>query len=205
MTSERQQVANGQNSTRSTGAKTAEGKAAVSSNALKHGLQSRAVRLFWESEDEFNAFADAMKQQWQPMGMLEELLVDNLITTQWRLHRLAQMELGILYRSLSAVAKQEALRPEQHAVPLSVAPQVTTEDLVAQPEMQLGDALRHDLSSGAVLTNIDRYRRSLDRAFEKNLDRLTRVQQERWAAAAQDDAGAASVHGSVPRATAALE
>jgi hypothetical protein len=53
MTSSRQVQANRRNALKTTGPKTAEGKAAVCLNAMKHGLLSREVLLPGEDEVAF--------------------------------------------------------------------------------------------------------------------------------------------------------
>jgi hypothetical protein len=51
MTSEKKAEANRRNALKSTGPKTPEGKAAVSLNALKHGLLSQEILLPREDEE----------------------------------------------------------------------------------------------------------------------------------------------------------
>ena len=56
MVSDRQMEANKQNAQRSTGPCTADGKARVALNALKHGLTGKQIVLPDEDPEDFDAF-----------------------------------------------------------------------------------------------------------------------------------------------------
>ncbi len=86
-TSLRQIEANRRNATRSTGPKTARGKAVVARNALQHGLLSRAAVIRGESETELVDLGKRLRHQLAPVGELELLLVDRIVSTAWRLRR----------------------------------------------------------------------------------------------------------------------
>lgn len=84
--------ANRQNARKSTGPKTAEGKAAVARNATKHGLLSKQVYRDEHEEAELRALAVRLYAQFQPVGAMEELLVDRIVSNAWRLRRLLEVE-----------------------------------------------------------------------------------------------------------------
>lgn len=90
--------ANRRNGSLSTGPKTPNGKAVSRMNALKHGLRSADVvvrgRCIRESHREFAAFSKQFWEDLQPEGMLEEILVEQIITTVWRLRRVRKAESG---------------------------------------------------------------------------------------------------------------
>src|SRR4028119_2437075 len=100
MTSEKQIQANRRNAQRSTGPKTPEGKAAVRLNANKHGLRSQEVLLPGEDEDALKELDENLRAELQPVGELENLLVDGIVTAYWRLRRLRRVEAGIFAREL---------------------------------------------------------------------------------------------------------
>ncbi len=95
MTSDRKAEANRQNALMSTGPKTAEGKAAVRLNAVKHGLLSEQVLLPDEDEDALSELSERLRAELQPEGELENLLVDRITAATWRLRRLGRVEAGI--------------------------------------------------------------------------------------------------------------
>ena len=95
MTSEKKAEANRRNALKSTGPKTPEGKAAVRLNALKHGLLSQEILLPGEDEKALRELGERMRDELQPIGELESLLVDRIIASYWRLRRLGRVEAGI--------------------------------------------------------------------------------------------------------------
>src|SRR5829696_2675075 len=95
MTSERKVEANRKNALKSTGPKTPEGKDVVSSNAMKHGLLSKEVLLPGEDEEALRELDERLRDELQPAGALEDLLVDRITSALWRLRRLGRVEAGI--------------------------------------------------------------------------------------------------------------
>jgi hypothetical protein len=83
--------ANRRNALRSTGPRTPEGKAAVSMNALKHGLRARTVVLPSENAEEFHQLCDDLEAEWQPQSRTEQFYVEQMTVSQWKLNR---MEVG---------------------------------------------------------------------------------------------------------------
>ena len=96
--SDKQLAANRTNAQKSTGPQTDEGKAVSKMNATKHGILSREVivrgLISKESEREFLAFHRRFREHLAPVGPLEEMLVDQIVTTQWRLRRVLRAEAG---------------------------------------------------------------------------------------------------------------
>jgi hypothetical protein len=89
-------AANRANAQKSTGPKTPKGRAASRMNALKHGLLSQEVLICsphrYESEEELFALYDRFRDELQPMGPLELMLCDQIVTTHWRLRRVLAAE-----------------------------------------------------------------------------------------------------------------
>jgi hypothetical protein len=71
--------ANRRNALQSTGPKTAEGKAAVALNAMKHGLPSRELLLPGENGAAFAELAENLRAQVAPVGALKGLFVGRII------------------------------------------------------------------------------------------------------------------------------
>ena len=93
--SDKQVRANQQNALKSTGPKTPEGKTAVRHNALEHGLLSQEVLLPEEDEAPLKESGESLRAELQPVGELENLLVERIIATIWRLRRLERVVAGI--------------------------------------------------------------------------------------------------------------
>src|ERR1041384_7667792 len=90
--------ANRRNARQSTGPKTPAGRAASKMNALKHGILSRQVLVnghnLKENDREFITLHKRFWMELNPLGPLEEMLVDQIVTTHWRLRRALQAESG---------------------------------------------------------------------------------------------------------------
>jgi hypothetical protein len=97
-TSPKQLDANRRNAQKSTGPKTPEGLAVSKLNALKHGILSRQVLVrglnINESSRDLNALHERFCQNLNPVGPVEEMLVDQIVTTHWRLRRALTAESG---------------------------------------------------------------------------------------------------------------
>ena len=92
MTTQRQAEANRRNAMKSTGPRTPAGKAVVALNGMKHGLLSRESLVEGENEADLVDFGKRLRSQLAPVGELELLLVDRIVSTAWRLRRLVAVE-----------------------------------------------------------------------------------------------------------------
>ena len=99
MTSEKKARANRQNALKSTGPKTPEGKAAVRMNALRHGLRSEEILLPGEDEQALRELDEYLRAELQPVGELENLLIDRIVAAYWRLRRLGRVEAGVFMQA----------------------------------------------------------------------------------------------------------
>jgi hypothetical protein len=96
MSSRRQIEANRRNAKKSTGPRSAEGKAIVAKNAVRHGLLSRDVLVRGEDAAEFDGFAERLRAQLGPVGEIEKFLADRIVVNRWRLRRLGRIEAAVL-------------------------------------------------------------------------------------------------------------
>jgi hypothetical protein len=96
--SAKQIAANRRNAAKSTGPKTKDGKSFSRLNALKHGLRSPEVvvtgKYIKECPREFAALHRSLWEDLKPVGKLEETLVEQIITTVWRMRRVHKAESG---------------------------------------------------------------------------------------------------------------
>src|SRR5215208_5294387 len=118
MTSDKKKEANRRNALKSTGPKTPEGKAAVRLNALRHGILAKETLLPEEDGEALSELGQTLRAELQPVGELENLLVDRIVASYWRLRRLGQVEAGIFawerYEELAERAEREAQGYESH-------------------------------------------------------------------------------------------
>jgi|SRR5579862_8025972 len=96
--------ANRANARRSTGPRTAVGKANSKMNAVKYGILAREVVLRGEAGSEREQeFQSLYRQFWvhlAPVGPMETMLVERMVTTYWRLHRVLIGERGEIAHSV---------------------------------------------------------------------------------------------------------
>jgi hypothetical protein len=74
------------------GPRTVQGKERTKLNALRHGLFSKLSLLKGELRADFNALHNGLREDRQPVGALEEILVEKLASDFWRLRRLSIAE-----------------------------------------------------------------------------------------------------------------
>jgi len=107
-------AANRRNARRSTGPRTAEGKLNSRMNAVRHGILSsevvvRGLRI-QERADEFKALRDRCWECLAPVGPVEEMLVDKIVTAQWRMRRALTAETGEIVLSVDGGRERRANR-----------------------------------------------------------------------------------------------
>ena len=98
--SPRKIAANRRNARRSTGPRTSQGKRTVSCNARKHGLLVIALVVTTgngkENQDQFDALLAGLRDCYQPVGLEEDFLVQNIAKSYWRSNRANRFERGEL-------------------------------------------------------------------------------------------------------------
>ena len=192
---------NRRNAQRSTGPKTAEGKARVAQNAVVHGLLSRETLLPDEDPQMLERLAEAMRAALNPEGPQEQLLVEMMVRALWRLRRLGRVETGIFawkqYSILVERASHEAKSYERTAVPALTDHYdhtAITDPQKHQQALAAAEQLR-DLRNGAPATigltfirgssgvdafsKLSRYETAIERSYYRALHELQRLQHAR--------------------------
>lgn len=139
------------------GPKTQEGKEVSKMNALKHGLLSKEVLLKDEDPKMLEELSEGISEFFQPVGRMEEILVDRIIANTWRLRRTLQVENGTIqyfssyedmFPSLGGSGDEEAKK------------------------------LKEMLDNNAI-ERVIRYENSIERSLFKALHELERLQAKR--------------------------
>ncbi len=99
MASHKQITANRNNSLKSTGPKTPEGKYWSSHNNIKHGLTSKDL-IVGEDQKSFESYRDEMLKNLNPKGILEEQVVFKIIDVGFRLRRVFGIESGMFNQEI---------------------------------------------------------------------------------------------------------
>jgi hypothetical protein len=96
MMTEAKLAANRANAQKSTGPKTAEGRANSSRNSFKHGLYSKRLVTSREQAAALDALKADLRAEHQPANQTEEILVNELAEQFWRLRRARALEARLL-------------------------------------------------------------------------------------------------------------
>src|ERR1039457_6229806 len=105
MSSLRQIEANRLNSQKSTGPRSAEGKAASSMNALKSGIDAQSNIIRGENAADLQALADFYYQECRPSTAQERFCVDILIRNDWQLRRLERVDAQLWAYQMEGVGR----------------------------------------------------------------------------------------------------
>ena len=87
---------NRRNALKSTGPRTVDGKARVSDNARSHGFLSRHLLVEGESPAEFAALLAELVADYQPAGVVETGLVEQVAIVLWRKARFVRAETALV-------------------------------------------------------------------------------------------------------------
>jgi hypothetical protein len=201
LTSDKKIEANRQNALKSTGPRTQEGKDAVRLNALKHGLLSQEVLLPGENGESLQELEERLRAELQPIGELENLLVEQVIAAYWRLRRLRRVEAGIFAWERSEELAERAERKargyeleqslvemmrlsnveitdrEEHEKALSRAREIRSEQ--EAEDVTLGRTFARDADKANAFSKLSRYESAIEQRLYKALHELERRQVAR--------------------------
>ena len=88
-------AANRENALKSTGPKTERGKTKSRLNALKYGIYATTPLLPGEDEDAYREIVKSNLKHFAPLGPVENLLVSQITSEQWRLERIQRAEIAL--------------------------------------------------------------------------------------------------------------
>ncbi len=195
MATDRQIEANRENSKSSTGPRTAEGKAVVAGNAVKHGLTAATrVVIRDESPDEFARMHAALHAETVTGSELERGLIDEVAAATWRLRRAARIERDMMDEDIRRAlwkkrhrARVYDERREEHRLRLVAAGEMDPdEQFDPQPfdplkkEALLGDQIRVRMLEDDGYAKLGRYEVQLRRGLYQAVREL-RMLRAQWA------------------------
>ena len=99
MATVKQNAANRMNSQKSSGPRTAAGKAVSRFNALKHGIYAVHQIMFDEKAEDLAELAAEYHEHHSPADANQRFLVDTLVHNEWRLRRARRVEADLWYRA----------------------------------------------------------------------------------------------------------
>jgi hypothetical protein len=174
MSTTAQILANRNNSRKSTGPKTDEGKTAVSQNAVKHGLFAESV-IQGENEADYEAFHDQFLAELAPVGMVESMLAERFISLSWRLKRAERMQNEAIEDMIERNVTNKSARHhrENYCRNQGIRPGDPRFDL---DDLPLGRIAISDWSYSRVLDRMLMYERRIESSMIKIMKELKRFQ-----------------------------
>jgi hypothetical protein len=174
MSTDAQINANRENAQKSTGPVTAEGKAAVAQNAVKHGLFAVQDVLTSENQAEFDFMREQMLAELAPVGVMETLLAQRAVSLAWRLKRAQTMQNQAIEAMIDSHVK--IVRTRWGTTPY--------DPRSASNGLPLGAIAARDWSGSRVIERMLEYERRIENSLYKTVAKLRAVQMLRELAAA---------------------
>ncbi len=176
MATEAQINANRQNAEKSTGPRTPEGKAAVSQNAVKHGLFVTPMVITGEDQARFDLQREAQLGEMRPVGAMESMLAERIVNLSWRLNRAERMQNQTIDDMIEAL-KPTAL--ELYAWRTSPKFLRGPEPTAPEPSLALGRVAENDYANYKVLDRLMMYERRIESSLYKTMKKLKQLQTMR--------------------------
>jgi hypothetical protein len=169
MTSEAQILANRRNAQKSTGPRTPLGKAAVSQNAVKHGLLARHDVISSESQADFDLYRQRLLDELDPASPMESMLAERVISLSWRLKRIVRIQNQVI----------DALNADNTSSPLAKLTQSlllkSSLSAAGGTNLALGRMAIKDFANARVLDRLLMYERRTENSLYKTLLELQRL------------------------------
>jgi len=165
MSTEAQNHANRLNAQKSTGPRTSEGKAAVSQNAVKHGLLARQTVINSESQADFDLHRDRMLAELAPASPMESMLAERIVSLSWRLKRAGRIQNQTI----------DALNAPKTSSPFSKLIQSLSNPSDSDPNLALGRLAIKDFANARVLDRLLMYERRLEHSLYRTILELQRL------------------------------
>ncbi len=172
--------ANRLNAEKSTGPRTADGKATASRNAVKHGLLAEQVVIHGEDPAEFDLYREGMLAELGPEGAVEEMLAERAVSLAWRLRRAERLQSAVFATVYRENADDVVLWPK-HGLPIEPKPD--------EEEVILGQVVMTDFARAQVLDRLLVHERRIESSLYRTMAELRKEQEARKAAEASPSQG----------------
>jgi hypothetical protein len=167
MPTDKQLQANRRNARKSTGPRTAQGKAASAANALKTGLYAKSIVIPGEDPAELQTLTTQYLNTYRPTSPDERALIDTLIANEWLLRRLRRCEAQLWTRSIEGDEERNGT-PDPYALASAFC---WYDARLALLQRRLSAAERSYHRALTDLQRLQQARRSAEPAASKSLPR----------------------------------
>jgi hypothetical protein len=178
MATKAQIKANRKNSQKSTGPRTAGGKAVTSKNAVKYGLFAKEVIIFGEDPADYDALHDAILAELAPKGVMEILLAERVVSLTWRLHRVERLMSEVINELIDKRLKDPFPEIADNLAKEMLGEQYPDVKLPyadgEKPDLSFGKAVIRDYANSRVIDKLSLYEKRIESSFFKTVRELER-------------------------------
>jgi len=187
MASAAQIQANRLNAQKSTGPRTAVGKERASQNALKHGLLAREAVIQGEDLEEFELYREGMLEELAPVGAVEAMLAQRVVSLSWRLRRAERLQ-NAAFAALDE-GEPTPLLEARHEEWKQLKGNEWERGLAGlfDEDAALGKVVVEDFGGARVLDRLLMYERRIESSLYRTMAELRRERQARTAAAEPEE------------------
>jgi len=174
MSTESQLLANRLNALKSTGPRTIEGKAAISQNAVKHGLSAERDVITSENQADFELYRQQLLDELSPVSPMESILAERIVTLSWRLKRVCRFQ----NQAIDVLNSKDASDPFKkltQSLFRSVAGEPPRGANSSNGELALGRLAVKDFADARVLEHLLMYERRIENSLYKTLLEFQRL------------------------------
>jgi hypothetical protein len=193
MTSEKQIKTNQSNASKSTGPKTAKGKAVAKLNSVKHGLLAKNMEILpTENREDFDKLRASLMDDLKPEGELENILMEQIVSATWRLRRIQQIETGLLGWQYFEIQSERANKKARTYEYDPFKRKLILESSLLYNESKLREKEAKEIAESDVptlgmafsksqedLAKLSRYQVAIERSLYKALEELEKLQYKR--------------------------
>jgi hypothetical protein len=167
-------LANRLNAQKSTGPRTNEGKAAVSQNAVKHGLLAERDVITSESHADFNLYRQQLLDELSPISPMESMLAERIVTLSWRLKRAGRFQNQAI-DTLNSDQTNDPFKKLTQSLYFSIAGKSLSNANGSNGELALGRLAVKDFANARVLDRLLMYERRIENSLYKTLLEFQRL------------------------------
>lgn len=175
MATQAQITANRRNALRSTGPRTSQGMTIASQNALKYGFSAHQAVISSENQADFDLYRDQMLEELNPIGPMESMLAERVVTLSWRLNRASRIQ----NQTIDALSAKNTTSPLtkliQSMSKQSEEPGVPADSPESTPNLPLGRLAIRDFTNARVLDRLLMYERRIENSLYKTILELQRL------------------------------
>jgi len=174
MSTQTQILANRRNAQRSTGPRTNEGRAAISQNAVKHGLSARQTVISSESPADFDLYRGRLLAELAPASPMESMLAERIVTLSWRLKRAGRIQNQTI-DAMNADNTSNPLTKLTESLLFKNRDQSQAGPSASASHLPLGRMAIKDFSNARVLDRLLMYERRIEHSLYKTILELQRL------------------------------